>query len=391
VLKRLVPSSLPIVASALLTACGPAATVDDPGNDPDEIADLGKADTTGPGRLATDSRVPELGSDPTVVLQSKIKLSAALAQSEAGSGPTIEAKFELDDSGALSLSVYPAGKPLTADAENNVFQELAGDPTVSPWAPSLSPFTDEEHLVRSARDLTLVQLSSIGVAQAAARIERYGTVFWSIPTIRTGRAGYGVYKLKANGKVAWSWVDGGGKAHDPWFWYIDDLGAGPGAGATDQRVPELGNDPTIVRQSKTTMAGALAAVGGRYGAAIEAKFEIGDDGKLSLSIYPTGKGTSVDAEENSFQELAGDPTASPFAPTLSTFAVPDAEHLTRSSRDLTLVQTAALTLEQAVDLVDDQLPGGFVFWAIPTIRATESGYGVYALDAQDQVHYFFVH
>src|SRR5262249_2735626 len=66
-----------------------------------------------------------------------------------------------------------------------------------------------------------------------------------------------------------------------------------------------------------------------------------------------------------------------------------AEHLTRSARDLTIIQTSALTLVEAVDLVDAAVPDGFVFWAIPTIRDGRAGYGIYTYDARGQVHYFF--
>jgi hypothetical protein len=126
-----------------------------------------------------------------------------------------------------------------------------------------------------------------------------------------------------------------------------------------------------------------------HGPAIEAKFELGNDGKLSLSIYPV-KDLSLDAERNAFAEQAGDPTASPFQSDMSDFKVPDVEHLVRSARDLTLVQTASLTLRQAVDAAQKAVLGGFVYWAIPTIRETRSGYGVYVLGTDGKSHYFFI-
>jgi len=334
---------------------------------------------------ATDQRTPELGGNPAIVGGSSITMGQALAQSEASRGATIEAKFELDDAGKLSLSVYPVGQPITFDAERNVFQELSGDPIASPWSPSLEVFHDQEHLTRSARDLTLVQLSRRPVVDAVARAERFGRVYWAIPTIQEGRAGYGVYLLR-EGKSHYVFIDGQGSARRQ----VTDLGSSPGAGATDVRVPELGSDVTVVRQSKISMADALHQIGPQHGPAIEAKFELDDAGKLSLSIYPVGHGIDVDAERNTFFELAGDPTAATFAPSLAEFKVPDEEHLTRSARDLTLVQTARLSLLDAVGRVQDQMPGGFVFWAIPTIRDTRAGYGIYVLAANGSVHYFFV-
>jgi len=111
---------------------------------------------------------------------------------------------------------------------------------------------------------------------------------------------------------------------------------------------------------------------------------------LSLSIYTVNQGLKTDAERNHFFEASGDPTASPFAPTNGEFTVPDAEHLTRSARDLTLTQTAGLSLKEAISVAQSMIPDGMVFWAIPTIRDTRAGYGIYILDRYDTVHYFFV-
>src|SRR5262249_37776424 len=111
--------------------------------------------------------------------------------------------------------------------------------------------------------------------------------------------------------------------------------------------------------------------------------------KLSLSIYPV-QDIALDSERNRFFELAGDPTAMPFKGSMSEFTVPDAEHLTRSSRDLTLVQTAALSLRDAVDLAESSVPGGCVFWAVPTTRDTRTGYGVYVYGADSKVHDLFI-
>src|SRR3954468_1346861 len=83
----------------------------------------------------------------------------------------------------------------------------------------------------------------------------------------------------------------------------DALTSGPGARATDARVPELGNDLTVVNQSKISMAAGVAKVAAENGPVIEAKFELGDDGKLSLSVYPAQKGLAMDSERNVFQEL----------------------------------------------------------------------------------------
>jgi hypothetical protein len=99
---------------------------------------------------------------------------------------------------------------------------------------------------------------------------------------------------------------------------------------------------------------------------IEAKYEIGDDGKLSLSIYTTQQKLTVDAKNNTFFELAGDPTGAAYTPDEAKFDVPDAVHD-----------------------AETKISHGVVFWAIPTIRGTRGGVGVYVLAPDGTVHYFF--
>jgi len=338
---------------------------------------------------ATDDRAPELNA-PTDVLGSKITMSDALAQAER-TGPVIEAKFEPDDSGNLSLSTYPVGKPLAVYPTDNILQELAGDPTQTPWAPSLEQFHDFEHLATSTRDLTLRELSAVSIADAVNEVGEDGAiVYWAVPTIQENRAGYGVWALynatKKHPYGAYTFVDGGGSSRRQTL----DLGTGPGAGATDPRTPELNGDPTIVRTSQIKMSDALRQMLAKYPAVVEAKFEIGDDSKLSLSIYTTGSPATLDAKRNTFFELAGDPTQATYAPTESKFDVPDEEHVTKAARDLTLVQTQTMELLGAVEKAESLISGGIVYWAIPTIRGTRAGYGVYILAPDGTSHYYFL-
>lgn len=349
---------------------------------------------------ATDQRTPELGDDPSVVLASRMSMSEGLAIAEAAHGPTIEAKFELDHDGELALSVYPVTS-LALDSERNLFQEQAGDPTQVPWQSELQQFHDQEHLTRSSRDLTLVQLSRYSLPEVVESLEEIGTVYWAIPTIQEGRAGYGVYLLLGSPdddedddadydqdetQSVYFFVDGGGD----WRGGVVDLGTGPGSGATDARTPHLGEDLSVLRQSRISMSQALRQIVAEHGPAIEAKYELDDSGKLALSIYPVSEDLGVDAQRQRFFELAGDPTAASFSPARSEFVVPDEEHLTRSARDLTLVQTADLTLLEAVEEAEEAVPGGTVYWAIPTIRGTRSGYGIYLYGPDGRTHYLFV-
>jgi hypothetical protein len=345
------------------------------------------SERTGPGADATDKRTPKLGGDPTVVKTSKMTMAEGLAQAK---GPAIESKFELDDSGKLSLSVYPVGKGITVDPENNEFQELFGDPTVVPWKTQLDIFKagDFEHLTRSARDLTLVQISKVSLLDAVNTAAKDGIVYWAIPTIEKKRAGYGIYLLKGGTESVYRFIDGGGSSAST-ITSLKEIGDGPGAGATDTRKPKT-MDLDVLATSKITMAAGLKQMEAKYGQMIEAKFEPNDDGKLSLSLYPVGKGITTDPENNEFQELQGEIASGTYEPKLDVFKADDFEHITRSTRDLTLVQTAGVTLAQAVDAAAAAVPGGFVYWAIPTIRDTRSGFGVYVYGADKKVHYFFV-
>jgi hypothetical protein len=278
------------------------------------------------------------------------------------------------------------------DAERTVFQELSGDPTVLPFRGSLETVDEQARLTRSARDLTLVQLSRFGVEHAIRRGSDMGNVFWAIPTIQNHRAGYGVYALSSLGQQRYRFVDGNGRrgSNAKGLKAADSLGAGPDVGATDARTPELGQALSILTTSGVRMASALAAMEAVHGPTIEAKFEIGNAGTLSLRMYSVGQGIETDAERNTFFELAGSPIAAAYAPEKTELKVPDVEHLKRAARDLTLVQAASLTLRQAVDAIDRAVPGGFVYWAVPTIRETRAGYGVYTLGMDSQPHYFFV-
>jgi len=333
---------------------------------------------------ASDQREPELAS-PTDVLASKIAMADGLAQA-AQTGPVIEAKFEPDDSGNLSLSIYPA-KSLDLDSERNVFQELSGDPTHAPWMTGLETFHDFEHLTRSSRDLTLRQLSSFGIEDVVHEVEEGGAkVYWAVPTIQEGRAGYGVWALYNDKDGEYTFVDGAGSHRRQTL----ALGTGPGTGATDARTPELGSDVTIVRNARIEMSSALKQLLQQYPQVIEAKYEIGDDGNLSLSIYTTSHGKDTDAEHQDFYELAGDPTQATYEPTAAKFDVPDEEHVTRSARDLTLIQTQSMSLVDAVSKAESLISNGVVFWAIPTMRGTRAGYGVYILAPDNTVHYYFL-
>jgi hypothetical protein len=332
---------------------------------------------------ASDARTPELAS-PADALASKISMADAAKQVEQAMGTLIEAKFEPDASNHLSLSLYPLGKPVSVDPTNNIFQEAAGDPTAATFAPGLEAFHDFEHLARSTRDLTIVQLSKLTLRDAIDRARYFGAVYWAIPTMQAGRAGYGVYAVDHDGDSQYVFIDGQGSRTRQ----VSDQGAAPPS-PTDDRAPELGTNPSVARQSKITMLQAIDQLEPQYGKIVEAKFELDESNHLSLSLYPV-KDFRLDAERNELGELAGDPTGSSFAPSYDRFDVPDEEHVTKASRDLSLVQASGMNLRSAVVKAQAKFPGGFIYWAIPTRQGTRAGYGIYVLDKNNHTHYLFV-
>lgn len=127
-----------------------------------------------------------------------------------------------------------------------------------------------------------------------------------------------------------------------------------------------GDDATLAHlgEAKISLIDGVNQSERAFGFVTQAKFEMGDDGKLSLSVYNCPKGRDVDAEHNVLTETSGDPTASPWAPGNEVFT--DAKHLTRSAMNLTVMQTTKLSL---VDLIKKAvyLRAGTPWYAIPQI------------------------
>ena len=104
--------------------------------------------------------------------------------------------------GPLALSTGGAlveGCPVGCARRRDVIQEAAGDPTGTSFTPGLEVFHDFEHLSRSTRDLTIVQLSKLTLRDAIERARYFGFVYWAIPTIRGTQSGYGVYVYDSTG------------------------------------------------------------------------------------------------------------------------------------------------------------------------------------------------
>jgi hypothetical protein len=159
------------------------------------------------------------------------------------------------------------------------------------------------------------------------------------------------------------------------------------AGAGGQkRTPDQRAIP-LLDTVQTSMLAGIQQVQKTYGPVIEAKYELDDAGKLSLSIYPVTKGIRTNAEFNVFEEVAGAPDVPEWKPSVEVFK--DAEHLTRSSFDLTVLQMGHMSLAAAIRHALARQPG-VPYWAVPTLRGTKPGVGVYVKSDNGKTHYVFV-
>jgi hypothetical protein len=82
------------------------------------------------------------------------------------------------------------------------------------------------------------------------------------------------------------------------------------------------------------------------GVAVSAKFEVGDDGKLALSVYTVPEGLNVEPEAATLSELSYDPTVENSQPGVEVFA--DKEHLARSAAHMTIFRISRLSLSGAI-------------------------------------------
>ena len=98
---------------------------------------------------------------------------------------------------------------------------------------------------------------------------------------------------------------------------------------------------------------------------VQAKFELDDSDKLSLSIYTTKAGEKTIPEKNGVVESAGDPTKTKWTPTAEDFnAKKDVEHIARSAGFLTLLQLTRTTME---DVAKDLSSRGLVYRVEPEV------------------------
>lgn len=123
--------------------------------------------------------------------------------------------------------------------------------------------------------------------------------------------------------------------------------------------------PLLSKSKQTLAAGIQQAAAKSPEAAISAKFELDDDGKLSLSVYTAEKGLGAEAEHNVLKEVSGSPEAQPLKTEVEVFK--DVEHVARASEQLTLMALSKFSLLDIVKKAEKDQPGT-VFSITPVLR-----------------------
>ena len=106
---------------------------------------------------------------------------------------------------------------------------------------------------------------------------------------------------------------------------------------------------------------------------ISAKFELDDNGKLSLSVYTAENGLTTDAEHSVLKELSGSPEAAAWNPEVEVFK--DPEHLKRAAEQQTLMILSQMSLLDVIAKAQKQQPGT-VFSITPVVVGHQPKFNV---------------
>jgi hypothetical protein len=148
-------------------------------------------------------------------------------------------------------------------------------------------------------------------------------------------------------------------------------------------------------RSKHSLADGIKQVSKGPEAAISAKFEFDDNGKLSLSVYAAEKGLGADAEHNVLEEYGGSPEQAAWTPEIEIFK--DVTHVARSAQQQTLMALTTLSLLDVVARAEKETKGQvlsitpvlegrkafFVLRVVSGDKVVESKYGLFG-DEDDE-------
>ncbi len=133
----------------------------------------------------------------------------------------------------------------------------------------------------------------------------------------------------------------------------------------------------VLSQSKHTLADGIRQATKSTEVPISAKFELDDNGKLSLSVYTAGKGLTTDAEHNILKELSASPEAAAWNPEVEVFK--DPEHLKRAAEQQTLMALSSLSLLDVIAKAQKQ-QRGTVFSVTPVVVGHQPKFNVLVAD-----------
>ena len=119
---------------------------------------------------------------------------------------------------------------------------------------------------------------------------------------------------------------------------------------------------TALPQSKLSLSDGVRQATKGTEVPISAKFELDDNGKLSLSVYTAEKGLAIDAQKNVLEELAGSPESQTWNPQTEVFT--DEEHLGRAGNQLAIMAKSKFSLLDIIQKVEKENVGT-VFAATP--------------------------
>ncbi len=129
----------------------------------------------------------------------------------------------------------------------------------------------------------------------------------------------------------------------------------------------------VLSNSKHSLADGIRQATKSTEVPISAKFELNDNGKLSLSVYTAENGLTNDAEHNVLKELSGSPEAAEWNPEVEVFK--DPEHLKRAAAQQTLMAVSKMSLLDVIAKAQKQQPGT-VFSITPVVVGHQPKFNV---------------
>ena len=147
----------------------------------------------------------------------------------------------------------------------------------------------------------------------------------------------------------------------------------PQPAMAQEKENEYGALLKVLHNSKHSLADGIRQATKSTEVPISAKFELDDNGKLSLSVYTAENGLTTDAEHNVLKELSGSPETTAWNPEAEIFK--DPEHLKRAAEQQTLMALSQMPLLDVIAKAQKQQPGT-VFSVTPVVVGHQPKFNV---------------